>query len=922
MTKLTPLLVALALSTTTQATNYYFSSSAGNDSRTAVQAQSPLSPWKTISKLNATFSSFLPGDSILFNRGEVFNGSISIQKSGTAAQPIVFSSYGNKTLPAPQITGLIPLSTWTSIGNGIFECPCPSCGSSVNIVMLNGVSQTLGRYPNSNTANKGYLNFESHTGNGTIVDNQLSASPNWSGAEMVIRPNRWVVDRDSITLHSGTSIQYVSASGYTPLDNFGYFIQNHIGTLDQLGEWFYNKGAKKVDVFFGTVNPGLSTVQVSTSDNLISLSNQNYIVFAGLAFTGSNKDAIAINNAVNVSFIHCSITSSGANAISGTNTKGLRVEFDSIISTNNTALALGTNCRSSSIQNNFIKKTGSRPGMGQSGNNTYEGILISGNNNTIANNSIDSTGYIGIDFYGDSVLIKNNFVNHFTQTKDDGGGIYTWTGASNLTASLNRKVIGNIVLNGTGAGEGTDSPTYLPSEGIYMDDNTGNVDIIGNTVANCGNNGLYIHNAHSLNIRQNTLYNNFMQMELGHDGICPNCLIQNNTISSNIVVSKTINQNAFGFESIGNDIAGFAAFDSNYYCRPYDDNFAMYNKYVSSGTQYTPIQDLQMWQAAYLKDPASKKSPITYAPYTINSYVGSNMYSNGTFTSNINGLYSYSAQSNANVAWDNSGKLDAGALIFSFSPASGLPNISKLIIGVGNVTAGQNYIVKFSLMGTKNNKALDIFLRQSNTPYNTLSSSAYCKINRVRSEVQLMLSPTVSEPNASLIFEIGEQDSTLWLDNIQIQQANVVMSNPDDNILFVYNANPSMQTTPLASSYIDVKSKSYSGNLVLSPYTSVVLFKTPTVTSVQEAAIAPGKIRAYPNPFNEDLWVSVNGTEEGDYQAELFDLSGRQVLSKSMHLNLDSEAFQLDVRNLQPAIYVLKLIGAGKVYQAKVIKMH
>ena len=87
-----------------ESTNYYFSSSTGNDSRTSVQAQSKLTPWQSITKLNSSMSSFLPGDSVLFNRGEVFYGSITITKSGSASLPIVFAAYGVGA--KPEISGL------------------------------------------------------------------------------------------------------------------------------------------------------------------------------------------------------------------------------------------------------------------------------------------------------------------------------------------------------------------------------------------------------------------------------------------------------------------------------------------------------------------------------------------------------------------------------------------------------------------------------------------------------------------------------------------------------------------------------------------------------------------------------------------------------------------------------------------------
>ncbi len=910
MKKVCTLFALFVLSVTTQAVNYYFSSILGNDSRSAIQAKNPATPWKTINKVNSYFSHFLPGDSILFRRGDTFYGSLTIKKSGTAGLPIVFSCYGDPALNIPQITGMIALGSWSNKGNGIWESNC-SGGSSVNVVLLNGAFQVLGRYPNSNATNKGYLNFESHSGSGSITDNQLSASPNWTGAELVIRPNRWVVDRDSILLHSGTNIQFNSATGYTPIDNFGYFIQKSINTLDQTGEWFYNTATKKMDVFFGTSNPQYSTVQASILNNLITLNGENNISFVNLALTGSNKDAISISSAQNITISNCTILYSGANALSGTNTQGLRIQSNRISETNNTALSLSNSCSGSFILNNVITNTGIHAGMGQSGNDTYEGIWISGDNNTIENNTIDSTGYIGIDFSGNNTLIKNNVISHFTQTKDDGGGIYTWTGASNLNPSSNRVISGNLVLYGTGAGEGTDEPLYLPSEGIYMDDNTGNVTISGNTVAGCGNNGIYLHNAHNITVRQNTLYNNTKQLDMGHDGNCPNCLVVNNSLMDNILVSAQTTQPVFGLESISNDLSDFGAFDSNYYCRPFDDNQTINNTYVASGSQVNVSEDLAMWQAAYQKDPHSKKSPLDFSPYTINGYIGSNMYPNGSFASNVDGQYVYSAQNNVYAAWDNTGKLDGGALRFYFTPSSGLVNISKTIIGIGAVTAGQNYIVKFSLLGTKNNKTMNVFFRQSLSPYNTISPVSVCKISSTRTEQQFLISPTVSESNASLIYEIGEQDSTLWLDNIQLYAASISMNIPAGDILFEYNPTSSPLSVSLSGSYMDVKSTSYSGSVVLAPYSSIVLLNKAGHRSVPFANL-PGsppleslQLTIYPNPVTDMLTVS--GSEDTENRVEVFDLTGKVILTKMIHPAPGEHLFQIDLSELAPAIYLLKV---------------
>src|SRR6266542_3682187 len=92
---------------------YYFSSSQGNDSRTATQAQNPNTPWKTLNKLNSFFSNLKPGDSVLFKRGDTFYGSITINVSGTPSLPIVLGAYGAGAKPI--ISGFTTISSWTNL---------------------------------------------------------------------------------------------------------------------------------------------------------------------------------------------------------------------------------------------------------------------------------------------------------------------------------------------------------------------------------------------------------------------------------------------------------------------------------------------------------------------------------------------------------------------------------------------------------------------------------------------------------------------------------------------------------------------------------------------------------------------------------------------------------------------------------------
>src|SRR5690606_22668469 len=149
-------------------------------------------------------------------------------------------------------------------------------------------------------------------------------------------------------------------------------------------------------------------------------------------------------------------------------------------------------CTEAIIRNNTITNTGLIPGMGKSGSGTYQAIMSFGANTVIELNRIDSTGYNGIYFGGNYSEVRNNFINNFCLTKDDGGGIYI----GDWFKSSGKKIWGNIILNGKGVSEGTDNLNYFAAHGIYIDGSSDGVEVTNNTIAECSNSGIFIHNAH------------------------------------------------------------------------------------------------------------------------------------------------------------------------------------------------------------------------------------------------------------------------------------------------------------------------------------------------------------------------------------------------------------------------------------------
>jgi len=101
MKKIVLLFTLIVTMFTAQARKFYVSQS-GNDTYTTTQAQNPVTPWATMSKVQSNLGSFSSGDSILFAKGSKFSGTLTIQSKtglyfgvyGTGADPLFWGNGG------------------------------------------------------------------------------------------------------------------------------------------------------------------------------------------------------------------------------------------------------------------------------------------------------------------------------------------------------------------------------------------------------------------------------------------------------------------------------------------------------------------------------------------------------------------------------------------------------------------------------------------------------------------------------------------------------------------------------------------------------------------------------------------------------------------------------------------------------------
>lgn len=625
---LKPLFLSVTLlifACSSQAKSYYFSSS-GSDSYTSTQAQSQATPWKSISKLNSIFSTLVAGDIIYFKRGEIFFGSIVATRSGSSGKPITFDAYGSGSNPV--ISGLITFSSWSSVGSGVYETSASSLKSTVNLVTLNGAPKAVGRYPNIGTTNGGYLTYESTSSSTSIHDNQLTSSTNWTGAEIVVRKRHFIMERGKITSHSGGTINFTTTNMIYPSTSpkttagtpgYGYFIQRDARTLDQLGEWYFNPTSGKLRMYFGG-SPSSYSIKASSQDYLFNAGSQKYITLKNISFEGANTASVYSLNGSNITIQNCAVNLSGGKGLFFRNTGNILIESVSIENALNGAIDVASKSLSNTtIRNCTIKNTGMLAGMGCFWHDTdYKGISVTTNTALIEYNSLVNTGFMGIQFSGNNITIKNNFVDTYNVVKDDGGGIYTYqtgTDASPGTIYTGRVIRDNIILNGIGAVGG--STGNIDVDGIFLDGRVTNVDIINNTMSGIGNNGIYCNNVVNVNITGNTCFNNGCALGLTRYtlGYFKNLVVTGNIFYPKYTSQENFNYNDYGLNlpstnSIQSVLQKLGKIDNNYFATPNTAGFKYFyaTKLGGSYTFPKPI-GFTNWKSYTSHDMATKLPP-------------------------------------------------------------------------------------------------------------------------------------------------------------------------------------------------------------------------------------------------------------------------------------------------------------------------
>ena len=188
----------------------YYISTDGDDNNSGL---SPDQAWKTIEKVNT--STFIPGDRILFKRGEEWRETLVVSSSGSSSGYITYGTYGTADAK-PIINGANIVTGWTNYSSNVWAADCPTVigyggwnyGYMVIIdnVMYTQV-ETLGEVNNPNTF---FINTSSTPDKIYVY---LTVDPDLKKAEVSARNFGIIIHRKAYIKIEGLNLRNAAHSG-------------------------------------------------------------------------------------------------------------------------------------------------------------------------------------------------------------------------------------------------------------------------------------------------------------------------------------------------------------------------------------------------------------------------------------------------------------------------------------------------------------------------------------------------------------------------------------------------------------------------------------------------------------------------------------------------------------------------------------
>jgi parallel beta-helix repeat protein len=282
-----------------------------------------------------------------------------------------------------------------------------------------------------------------------------------------------------------------------------YYVQGVREELDDVGEWYHDRDAQTL-LFLPAEPLGDQPVTVPMLGTILAIGpDTEHVTIQGLTFECCVGTAVSLSNARHCRIAGCVVRHAGGYGGSGISVSGSdnAVVGCDISHTGSHGIVIGGGDRKTltaarnTAENNYIHHTGVSYKQGV-------GISLTGVGNRAAHNLIHDCPRMAIMFSGNDLVIEYNHIRHVNLETEDTGAVYT--GGRDWISSRGTVIRHNFfhdILGYGRVGEAWVSPHF--AWGVYLDDNAGGVDVIGNIVARCSRAGIHLHNG-----RDNRIMNN------------------------------------------------------------------------------------------------------------------------------------------------------------------------------------------------------------------------------------------------------------------------------------------------------------------------------------------------------------------------------------------------------------------------------
>jgi hypothetical protein len=446
--------------------------------------------------------------------------SFDAQDSGTADAPVIWQAFEKEQ---PVLIGGRAITDWKPWKDGILQADVGAQGFkgiAFKQLLFSGQRQILARYPNFDPQNPYgggwayadgemwpmYAEKDGEDKHTLLVKEQDWR--NWAhpgNVEVFIFPryNWW---NNILRVKSADTekriITTVQDGSYAMRANDRYYFQGALEELDAPGEWYLDRQTATL-YFQPPAAIESAPVYAPTTRDILKIESADYLVLRGLIFECAEGGAVVFTKTNHCRVIGCTVRNVGDLSGSGVSVNG---------GTDNGIVGCDISFTGS---NGIALSGGDRPSLTEAQNfadNCYihhvgvfykqgVGVALSGVGQRVSHCLIHDTPRFGISFAGNSHVLEYNHLRHLALETEDVGA--TYCGGRDWISPRGTIIRYNFIHDVLGYGWNGKWVSPYFAWGIYLDDNSGGVDVIGNIVARCGRSLIHGHSARDCRVENN-----------------------------------------------------------------------------------------------------------------------------------------------------------------------------------------------------------------------------------------------------------------------------------------------------------------------------------------------------------------------------------------------------------------------------------